>query len=169
MLKLWNKDRIAIATETLKGVSSKVIEALENRPVYIRLRGLACMRGSPAKAYVLHIPVEEVGGEGRLLRACQVIIDAFVEAGLVLQRDAHHSLKLHATLMNAKFRKRNKSAGRRDYFDARGIFKRYGSENWGEYFIPEAHLSQRFAYDRRGYYHCCASMPFLGASKSSDF
>lgn len=160
MLKLWNKDRVAAATEVLKGVSSKVIEALENRPVSIRLRGLACMRGSPAKAHVLYVPVEEVGGEGRLLRACQVIIDAFVEAGLVLQRDAHQSLKLHATLMNARHRKRNKWTRRQDSFDAQGIFKRYGSEDWGEYVIPEAHLSQRFAFDPSGYYHCCGSIPF---------
>ncbi|KAG0493954.1 hypothetical protein HPP92_004948 [Vanilla planifolia] len=93
MLRLWNKDRVALATEVLKGVSSKVMDALENRPVSVRLRGLDLMRGSPAKAHVLYVPVEEVGGEGRLLRACQVIIDAYVESGLVLEKDAGHSLK----------------------------------------------------------------------------
>ncbi|KAK8956931.1 hypothetical protein KSP39_PZI001494 [Platanthera zijinensis] len=169
MLKLWNKDRVAVATEVLKGVSSKVIETLENRPVSIRLSGLACMRGSPAKAHVLYAPVEEVGGEGRLLRACQVIVDAFVEAGLVLQRDSHHSLKLHATLMNARHRKRNKWTRRQDFFDAQGIFKRYGSKDWGEYVIPEAHLSQRFVFDRSGYYHCCGSIPFPGSIKIELF
>lgn len=45
-------------------------------------------------------------------------------------------------------------------FDARGIFKQYGSEEWGEYHIREAHLSQRFVFDDNGYYHCCASLPF---------
>lgn len=45
-------------------------------------------------------------------------------------------------------------------FDARGIFKQYGSEEWGEYHICEAHLSQRFVFDDNGYYHCCASIPF---------
>lgn len=47
-----------------------------------------------------------------------------------------------------------------DSFDARGIFKQYGSEEWGQYLIPEAHLSQRFVSDENGYYHCCASIPF---------
>lgn len=47
-----------------------------------------------------------------------------------------------------------------DSFDARSIFKQYGSEEWGEYVIREAHLSQRFVYDDNGYYHCCASIPF---------
>ena len=30
------------------------------------------MKGSPAKAQVLYIPVEEIGDEGRLLRACRI-------------------------------------------------------------------------------------------------
>lgn len=56
------------------------------------------------------------------------------------------------------FRKRR--SRKLDSFDARGIFDEYGSEEWGEYLIREAHLSQRFAFDENGYYHCCASIPF---------
>ncbi|KAI0496762.1 hypothetical protein KFK09_023086 [Dendrobium nobile] len=163
MLKLWNKDRVALATKILKDISLKVLDALENRPVSIRLRGLACMKGSPANAHVIYAPIEEVSGDGRLLRACQVIIDAYVEAGLVLVKDALHSLKLHATLMNARHRKRKLRTRRNDSFDARDIFKRYGSEDWGEYAIREAHLSQRFVFDENGYYHCCGSIPFPGS------
>ncbi|XP_057773082.1 uncharacterized protein LOC130992461 isoform X2 [Salvia miltiorrhiza] len=159
MLKLWNKERVKTATEVLQSVSSKVMDALENRPVLIRLKGLDFMRGSKAKAFVLYAPVEEIGGEGRLLRACQVIIDAFVDAGLVIGKDAEQ-LKLHATLMNARHRKRKTRSKKVDPFDARGIFKLYGSEDWGEYAIREAHLSQRFAFDENGYYHCCATIPF---------
>lgn len=47
-----------------------------------------------------------------------------------------------------------------DWFDARSIVDQYGSEEWGEYLIREAHLSQRFAFDENGYYHCCAAIPF---------
>ncbi|KAK4428121.1 hypothetical protein Salat_1581100 [Sesamum alatum] len=160
MLKLWNKERVKAAAEVLESVSSKVVEALENRPVSIRLKGLDCMRGSLAKARVVYAPVEEIGDEGRLLRACQVIIDAFVEAGLVNEKDAQQKLKLHATLMNARHRKRKKKTRKLDSFDARGIFDLYGSEEWGDYLIREAHLSQRFVFDENGYYHCCASIPF---------
>ncbi|GMN37179.1 hypothetical protein TIFTF001_006605 [Ficus carica] len=163
MLKLWNKERVNAAAEVLQSISSQVIDALDNRPVSVRLRGLDCMRGSLAKARVVYLPVEEIGGEGRLLLACpflEVIIDAFVKAGLVLEKDANHSLKLHATVMNARHRKRTKWTRNADSFDARTIFKQYGSEDWGDYVIHEAHLSQRFAYDDNGYYHCCASIPF---------
>ncbi|XP_070672664.1 uncharacterized protein [Malus domestica] len=138
MLKLWNKDRVHAATEVLQN----------------------CMRGSLAKAGVVYAPVEEIGSEGRLLRACQVIIDAYIEAGLVLEKDAKQKLKLHATVMNARHSKRKKGTRKVNSFDARGIFKQYGSEEWGEYLIREAHLSQRFVFDDKGYYHCCASMPF---------
>jgi hypothetical protein len=50
------------------------------------------MRGSLAKAYVLYAHVEEVGGKDRLMCAC-LIIDEFVKAGLVPERDAQHKLK----------------------------------------------------------------------------
>ncbi|XP_057505210.1 uncharacterized protein LOC130788528 isoform X3 [Actinidia eriantha] len=160
MLKLWNKDRVDAAAEVLQSVSSKVVEALESRPVSVRLKGLQCMRGSLAKARVLYAPVEEIGSEGRLLRACKVITDAFVEAGLVLEKDAQQKMKLHATVMNARHRKRTKWTRKLDSFDARGIIKQFGSEEWGEYPIREAHLSQRFVYDQNGYYRCCASIPF---------
>ncbi|KAI3455458.1 hypothetical protein Pfo_012121 [Paulownia fortunei] len=160
MLKLWNKDRVKTAAEVLQSVSSKVLDALENRPVLIRLKGLDCMRGTLAKARVLYAPVEVIGGEGRLLRACQVITDAFIEAGLVIEKDVQQKLKLHATLMNARHRKRKEGTRKLDSFDARGIFYLYGSEEWGEYPILEAHLSQRFVFDENGYYHCCASIPF---------
>ncbi|KAL1538329.1 hypothetical protein AAHA92_27088 [Salvia divinorum] len=159
MLKLWNKERVKSAREVLQSVSSKVMDALENRPLSIRLKGLDCMRGSKAKAFVLYAPVEEIGGEGRLLRACKVITDAFVDAGLVVGNDAAQ-LKLHATLMNARHRKRKTRSARVEPFDARGIFELYDNEEWGEYCISEAHLSQRFAFDENGYYHCCASIPF---------
>ncbi|KAL0010375.1 hypothetical protein SO802_005483 [Lithocarpus litseifolius] len=160
MLKLWNKDRVSAAAEVLQSISSKVMDALDNQPVSIRLKGLDCMRGPLAKARVLYAPVEEIGSEDRLLRACQVITDAYVEAGLVLEKDAKQKLKLHATVMNARHRKRKKWTRNADSFDARGIFKQFGSEEWGKYLIREAHLSQRFTFDENGYYHCCASIPF---------
>jgi hypothetical protein len=46
-----------------------------------------------------------------------------------------------------------------DSFDARDIFRKYGEEEWGEYNIPEVHLSQRFKFDENGYYYCCTSIP----------
>ncbi|KAK9690218.1 hypothetical protein RND81_09G112900 [Saponaria officinalis] len=166
MLKLWNKQRILAATEVLQGICSEVNDVLDNRPLFVRLKGLDLMRGTKAKAKVLYAPIEEVGDEGRLTRACQIITDAYVKAGLVLEADAQQKLKLHATLMNTSSRQPRRKVKRFDNsFDATGIFKQFGSEEWGEYHIREAHLSQRSVYDDNGYYHCCASIPFPDNTK----
>lgn len=34
-----------------------------------------CMKGFPAKARVVYVPVLEVGSEGRLARACSILLD----------------------------------------------------------------------------------------------
>lgn len=150
MLRLHNKERVDAAVRVLEGIAGELKDALGGRPVSIRLKGLDIMRGSPDKAQVLYAPVEVVGGEDRLLRVCKVITDAFIKGGLVFEKDCQRALKLHATVMNA---------GHRRTFDARGILEKYGSEKWGEYPIPQVHLSKRFEYDANGYYHCCASIP----------
>uniref|UniRef100_A0A7N0V4S9 A-kinase anchor protein 7-like phosphoesterase domain-containing protein n=1 Tax=Kalanchoe fedtschenkoi TaxID=63787 RepID=A0A7N0V4S9_KALFE len=82
------------------------------------------MRGSLAKARVLYAPVEEIGGEGRLVRACRVLIDAYVEAGLVLEKDAKQRLKVHATVMNTSHRRSQMRSRKFDSFDARSILER---------------------------------------------
>uniref|UniRef100_A0A0E0BZI6 K Homology domain-containing protein n=1 Tax=Oryza meridionalis TaxID=40149 RepID=A0A0E0BZI6_9ORYZ len=136
MLKLWNKDRIAKASDVLQSVSSQVMEALENRPISIQLR--------------------------------EVITDAFVKSGLVLERDARQELKLHATIMNVRHRKSKRWNQRNDSFDARSIFRKYGEHDWGEYLIPEIHLSQRFKFNERGYYYCCSSIPLPAAEMQTE-
>ncbi|KAL9247348.1 hypothetical protein vseg_020789 [Gypsophila vaccaria] len=167
MLKLWNRQRVLAAMDVLQGICSEVNEVLDNRPLFVRLKGLDLIKGSKEKARVLYAPIEEVGDEGRLTRACQIITDAYRKAGLVVEKDAEQKLKLHATLMNTTFR-RGRSKGKRidNSFDARGIFNQFGSVEWGEYHIREAHLSQRFVYDDNGYYHCCTSIPLPDNSQA---
>ncbi|KAL2928420.1 Activating signal cointegrator 1 complex subunit 1 [Bienertia sinuspersici] len=114
MLKLWNKRRIHAAKEVLQGVYPELMEVLDNRALFVKLKGLDCLRGSHAKAQVLYAPVEEIGNEGRLVRACpfiEIIIDAYVKAGLVLEKDVRQKLKLHATVMNTTHRKGRKRFG----------------------------------------------------------
>ncbi|CAH1442513.1 unnamed protein product [Lactuca virosa] len=159
MLKLWNKERVDAAVKIFEGIAGEIMDALDGRSVSIKLKGLDCMKGSFAKARVLYAPVEVVGGEDRLLRACKVITEAFTKGGLVLEKDVKQTLKLHATVMNVRHRKRTKMTNQYDSFDARGVMEKYGSEDWGRYLIREVHLSQRFVFDEDGYYHCCASIP----------
>lgn len=96
-----------------------------------------------------------------------VLTGAFVESGLVLQKDQEHSLKLHATLMNTT--QRRNRGGRQTFrgripFDAREIVASFGAHDWGQHQISEVQLSQRFVYDENGYYHCCGSIPIPSLS-----
>ncbi|KAH7440659.1 hypothetical protein KP509_03G003900 [Ceratopteris richardii] len=168
MLKLWNTDRVAAAIDILQNLNSKLMEALDNQPVLVRLKGVECMKGSPARAHVLYAKVEDADQRNHLLCACNVIKEAFIEAGLVAEKDKKQEIKMHATLMNTLFRKRarGKRFGRRIPFDARPIISLHGSEEWGEYTITEAHLSERFTYDDNGYYHCCSSIKFPASTES---
>ncbi|XP_019092610.1 PREDICTED: uncharacterized protein LOC104745951 [Camelina sativa] len=75
MLKLENNESVVKAQNILKSISPNVRQALKNRPVFTRLRGLECMNGSLDKTRVLYAPVEEVGHEGRLLSACRILIN----------------------------------------------------------------------------------------------
>uniref|UniRef100_A0A0E0MTI3 non-specific serine/threonine protein kinase n=1 Tax=Oryza rufipogon TaxID=4529 RepID=A0A0E0MTI3_ORYRU len=72
MLELKGEN-IAKASSVLQSVSDKLMEALKNRPISIQLRGLACMKGSPDKAWVVYAPVLEVGVQGRLQQVCATV------------------------------------------------------------------------------------------------
>lgn len=163
MLKLWNDERVQAAADCLQKVMPRVHEALEGSPLRIKLTGVDCMKGNPAKAHVLYADVEPDDQALRLIKTSQVITDAFTEAGLVMDKDQTQTLKLHATLMNTTQRSGRgpgKRYKKRVPFDATEIVAKYEKWVWGEYPVSEAHLSQRFVYDENGYYHCCSSIPF---------
>ncbi|KAG0604245.1 hypothetical protein M758_10G156200 [Ceratodon purpureus] len=163
MLKLWNEERVQAAADCLQKVMPRVHEALEGSPLRINLKGVDCMQGNPAKAHVLYADVEPDDQALRLIKASQVITEAFTEAGLVMDKDQTQTLKLHATLMNTTQRSGGgpgKRYTKRMPFDATEIVAKYDQYVWGEYNVSEAHLSQRFVYDENGYYHCCSSIPF---------
>ena len=85
-------------------------------------------------------------------------MDKFVESGLMNRQ--YDRVKLHLTLMNSLFRKeehggiaenecgsRNDKFGpkpdRRETFDARPIFKKFGGRKFGKVQVTGIHLSQR--------------------------
>ncbi|XP_024521847.1 uncharacterized protein LOC9662125 isoform X2 [Selaginella moellendorffii] len=106
MLKLWNEERVEKARGVLEKCLPDVAATLDKRPVSVSLKGLEIMRGSPKNTRVLFAKVADADGGSRLSKACQVMIDAFVEAGLVLGKDGEQELKLHATVMNTSHRRR---------------------------------------------------------------
>lgn len=157
MLKLWNSERLQQASEVLQKSLPMVHDALEGRPLLVRLGKLVQMRGSPEKVHVVYAHVTEADGSNRLMRACEVLRMAYREAGLVTAGDEKEHLKLHATVINTSHRKRSM---KRVPVDARAILAEHGEADWGEYRISDAQLSQRFVFDSKGYYHCCSKIEF---------
>lgn len=148
MLNLKDVKDLDKAKRVLKDISKNVNDALDNRPVAIRLRGLECMEESLDKTRVLYAPVEEVGKEGRLLRACHVMIDAFVPDKLAAEK-AKSRLKLHLTMMS-----------KGETFDAREIQRVFREKDWGEYKIEKADISQRIWGFSNVYYPSHGSLTF---------
>ncbi|MBA0683918.1 hypothetical protein Goari_025543 [Gossypium aridum] len=89
MLKLWNQKRVDLAAQVLKSTSSRVLDALDNRPVFVRLKGLDLMRGSLAKAQVVYAPAEEIDSENRLLHACSIGKEGKEGTVQFIQRTSH--------------------------------------------------------------------------------
>ncbi|CAM6065628.1 unnamed protein product [Sphagnum tenellum] len=167
MLKLWNEERVCMAQDCLQRVMPDIHKALKGHPLAVKLAGVECMQSNLQKVHVLYARVEADEQASCLLQICNVLTGAFVESGLVLQKDQERSLKLHATLMNTT--QRRNRGGRQTFrgripFDAREIVASFGAHDWGQHQISEVQLSQRFVYGENGYYHCCGSIPIPSLS-----
>ncbi|KAI3802705.1 hypothetical protein L1987_30846 [Smallanthus sonchifolius] len=165
MLRLRD-ERLDAAVRIFQEIEAEVMDALGGQPVSIKLKGLASFSGSFDKVDVLYAPVEVVGGNGRLLRACEIITDAFTQRGLA-EDNPEYALKFHVTVMNSNYRKRPYGTPQ-STLDARRIVDNYGSEAWGECAIPEIHLSKRNVFDENGYFKCCASIPLNPRNMQMD-
>jgi hypothetical protein len=98
----------------------------------------------------------------------EMLCIALKQQYLMLKLLFSFQLQLHVTIMNVRHRKSKRWNQRNDSFDARNIFRKYGEHDWGEYLIPEIHLSQRFKFDERGYYYCCSSIPLPAAEMQTE-
>lgn len=111
------------------------------------------------------------------------VVEAFSAAGLLLQQD-ERAVKLHATVLNTRYRRRSSSSGgggsgpgqqgqqrgqpqgrgqweQRQPFDGRQLLERHGGVDFGAVQLPAVHISLRGQpYDSAtGFYRCAASLP----------
>jgi activating signal cointegrator complex subunit 1 len=155
--------------------------------VRVAVKDLEYMNDDPSEVGVLYLQVEEMGGAGsggsggagetgaagtegadgggKLARVCKAVVDIYGAAGLLLERD-DKPVKLHATLMNTRLRRKPKdaaagAASSRESFDARPIFDAHKGLDCGEWSLEAVHLSRRgeFDVDLGGYYRCIAQCP----------
>lgn len=109
-----------------------------------------------------------------LLGLAPAVVEAFGASGLLLPQD-DRAVKLHATVINTRYRRRASGAGQqqgqrqgqlaaeqRQPFDGRQLLQSFGELDLGTVQLPAVHLSQRGRYDTKtGFYQALDSLPLL--------
>lgn len=161
MLKLHSPAEVARAKEVLRKSKVELAGALSAAPPLV-LRGLEYMNDDPSAVDVLYARCEAGEAHDALQAAWQLLTARLAEAELLpaddVRADLAGKLKVHATLVNTRWRK---GAGARLALDARGLLASHGEFEFGAEPMEELHLSRLAApFDRAsGYYHCELRVP----------
>eukprot|EP00658_Telonema_sp_P-2_P047671 TRINITY_DN36276_c0_g2_i2.p1 TRINITY_DN36276_c0_g2~~TRINITY_DN36276_c0_g2_i2.p1 ORF type:complete len:129 (+),score=34.50 TRINITY_DN36276_c0_g2_i2:222-608(+) len=99
------------------------------------------MNDDPRQVDVLYMKVGQAGATIKSI--CNVLSTAMLEAGVLTQAQAQHqrlsAIKLHATLMNTKYRSKNDAP--RETFDASQMLEKFGEYEFGSLAISHIALS----------------------------
>ncbi|TDG51696.1 hypothetical protein AWZ03_001756 [Drosophila navojoa] len=106
-------------------------------PFEMKIKGLEIMNDDPSSTTVLYAHVESPG----LQEFADKCLKHFQSTGLCaidnIERD---SIKLHMTVLNARYRKEKLNKNDRNCFDARDILKRFGDFDFGTAQCNEVHM-----------------------------
>ncbi|PNW87945.1 hypothetical protein CHLRE_01g008000v5 [Chlamydomonas reinhardtii] len=180
MLKLYSDQKRHAAQQALDRLRPRVGALLAGQPLKVHLQGLEYMNDDPSAMHVLYLKVADMGPGGRLEALCDMVVEEFGRAGLLLPQD-DRKVKLHATIINTRYRKRGaeqqqggggggsssqqqrpQQGGRpsdRQPFDGRALLEQHGRLDLGIHTLQAVHLSQRGAYGEDGYYRCVRQLP----------
>ena len=170
MLRLHTHAELELAKRLLqtevRAAAEKLFSPSSSTSRKIELKGLNIMNDDASAADVLYIEPKPKDGLVALVGAINAI---FTSAGLCLQHDTARNDKLHATLMNSKFRKPADASAegtttrqQRIPFDATPVLEGFGDARFGEYTVGRLELSRMNAPDeahsssraRASYYGC---------------
>eukprot|EP00727_Mastigamoeba_balamuthi_P003458 m51a1_g13109 putative activating signal cointegrator 1 complex subunit 1 (167) ;mRNA; f:36-595 len=166
MLRLHGQTALARACGALEGVGAEVARELAGARV--RVEGLGYMNDDPADVDVLYACVREDEGCAALQRAAAVVRGALDRAGMLDERQKEQGLKLHATVINTKHRRQQKTLDpatgedlpqERISFDARRVLAEFGGFYFGDMDVRCFHLSKRGSYDSDGYFSKVVTIP----------
>eukprot|EP00741_Cyanophora_paradoxa_P018084 tig00021037_g17461.t1 len=153
MLRLYGAGARRDAEAALQRCAKAVERELGKKPLSVGLSGLDYMCDDRGEVDVLYAKVGT--GLDRLSRLCDAVMAEFRTAGLVDEQQSSRALKLHATLMNSKYRKNDAPAERapRVSFDASGILRDFASFDFGEVKLTGVELSRRGGKDPATLYY----------------
>ncbi|XP_055339530.1 activating signal cointegrator 1 complex subunit 1-like isoform X2 [Paramacrobiotus metropolitanus] len=160
-LVLYNPRESDVVMESVEASVSDCLSKLSSaQTLTFRLRGLEIMNDDPTDVDVLYGKIEDPSGI--LQKLADRIYRHLARASPRFLLDQHENrdfVKLHATLMNSRFRKGEEvgedDAGgnmKRKAFDASGILQQFGAFDFGECELAEVHLSQRYSSGEDGFY-----------------
>ncbi|XP_026487667.2 activating signal cointegrator 1 complex subunit 1 [Vanessa tameamea] len=163
MCLMDNEERLT-ASKLLTEAREKCIMPLlsEYQPLQIRLKGLSYMNDDPKEINVLYGCVEEVNApSGLVQRIVDSIVSHFYKAGFMDKEYDRDHVKLHVTLLNSKYRGRDKGmdeeaiskqSNKRETFDGSQILSKFSDYDFGTTELNNIHLSQRKSTGPDGYY-----------------
>lgn len=165
VLRLFSEEEELAAVETIEAVIGEIRQGtLGTDPCVIQLVGIRAMNDDDTAVDVLYAQVKLRDGSNRL----KLFVDKFMsEIGqripnFVDQRQERDGVKLHATIMNTKFKAiavaapegRDCGIQRRESFNAQTILKEFRDYDFGDTVFSKLHLSKRREYGKDGYYRC---------------
>ncbi|GIL50546.1 hypothetical protein Vafri_6716 [Volvox africanus] len=193
MLKLYSDQKRHEAQQLLARLQGPVATLLGAGPVKVHLQGLEYMNDDPGAMHVMYLRVQDMGPGNRLEALCDLVVEEFARAGLLLPQD-ERKVKLHATILNTRYRKRPQASeavggsGRRGEgpagaagagsgptsrreerqpFDGRALLEEHGRLDLGIHTIQALHLSQRGAYGEDGYYRCARKLDLVNVTPAA--
>ncbi|XP_072936799.1 activating signal cointegrator 1 complex subunit 1 isoform X2 [Epargyreus clarus] len=161
-----NEERLHACKLLTEAKTSIILPLIKDYlPLKIRMKGLSYMNDDPKEIDVLYGRVQEdTAPPGLLQRVADSLVQYFAKAGFMDNNDyGRDNVKLHVTLLNSKYRGRQRDTGddetqsrsarkSRETFDGSQILQKFSDYDFGVMELTDIHLSQRKTMGTDGYY-----------------
>ena len=168
MMRIFSEEEQEKAAREIRECLGELRAELGLLQFPIKLSGIDSMSDDPSAVNVLFAKIKETTANGKL----QEFVDALATKlplrapDLFEAETRRDKVKLHATVMNSKFRERDQEQSqaartpgrqqwkRKESFDARKIFSLFKDFEFGEHTVTQIHFSKRGEYGEDGFYKC---------------
>lgn len=155
VLTLVDDEELSTAQQVLQSCYEEVLSSLfpKNKKYSIVLEGLEIMNDDPSEVNVLYgnVHMESQKENQNMQEMADKIAEYYYKSSLT--RKQYDRVKLHATLLNTRFRNPDE---KKEAFDATYILEKYGNYCFGIMEFNSIHLSIRFTTGDSSYYEAAS-------------